>query len=55
MKKKCLYVVIILFGIFSISEYTYAQEIEAAWELPTDDLGNVSDAFQENFAGQKTA
>lgn len=49
MKKKCLYVAIILFGIFSISEYTYAQEIEATWELPTDDLGNVSDAFQENF------
>ena len=49
MKKKCLYVFIILFGIFSISEYTYAQEIEATWELPTDDLGNVSDAFQEHF------
>lgn len=41
--------IIILFGIFSISEYTYAQEIEATWELPTDDLGNVSDEFQENF------
>lgn len=49
MRKKCFYVVLILIGFLSVSEITFAQEIKATWELPTDDLGNVSDEFQENF------
>ena len=36
----------LLLGIVLFPMTTYAQEIETP---PTDDLGNVSDAFQENF------
>lgn len=44
--KKHLKIVLILFGIFFSEAILFSQEIE---EAPTDDLGNVSDAFQENF------
>ncbi len=37
---------ILFFGILLFPSASYAQEIE---NQPTDDLGNVSDAFQENF------
>ena len=35
----------LFFGILLFPKLNYAQEIEE----PTDDLGNVSDAFQDNF------
>ncbi len=44
--KKHLKIVLILFGIFFSEAILFSQEIE---EAPSDDLGNVSDAFQENF------
>jgi len=43
---KAKYLLLFLFGIFQFHTSSYAQEIESP---PTDDLGNVSDAFQENF------
>ena len=43
MKK---YIFLFLFGIIGTSMGMMAQDTE---EVPTDDLGNVSDAFQENF------
>lgn len=49
MKRTSVYVILILAGILWVPEYNYAQEIKATWEFPTDDLGNVSDEFQENF------
>ncbi|WP_290629144.1 tetratricopeptide repeat protein [Altibacter sp.] len=40
----------VLFGIMIIPQLLLAQEIQTETEeQPTDDLGNVSDAFQENF------
>ncbi len=46
MNIKAKYLLLFLFGIFQFHTSSYAQEIESP---PTDDLGNVSDAFQENF------
>ncbi len=46
MKTKHFFIAIILFGTIFFPKETIAQEIN---EVPTDDLGNVSDAFQENF------
>jgi len=46
LKIKTTYFFLFLFGILQFQTTTYAQEIEGQ---PTDDLGNVSDAFQENF------
>lgn len=43
---KNLKIGLFLFGIFFSEATLFSQEIE---EAPTDDLGNVSDAFQENF------
>jgi tetratricopeptide (TPR) repeat protein len=45
MTHKQSYYVLITVGIFLLSGALFAQEEEP----PTDDLGNVSDAFQENF------
>ncbi|QNJ97448.1 tetratricopeptide repeat protein [Constantimarinum furrinae] len=44
MKKKQIYL-LLFFGIFFLTHPVWAQE----GEEPMDDLGNVSDAFQENF------
>ena len=41
-----LHIILFLFGILYHSEPIFTQEIAAT---STDDLGNVSDAFQENF------
>jgi tetratricopeptide (TPR) repeat protein len=49
MKINTVYYFVLLFGMLSISTQCFAQEIEATWNMPTDDLGNVSDDFQENF------
>ena len=46
MHRLNLHIIIIFFGIIYNPEPIFAQEIGAT---PTDDLGNVSDAFQENF------
>ncbi len=43
--KKHSYLLLVLVVLFQISGGMFAQEEEP----PTDDLGNVSDAFQENF------
>ncbi|TYC15694.1 tetratricopeptide repeat protein [Bizionia gelidisalsuginis] len=40
------YITLIIFGIFSISQASYAQE---ELNTPNDDLGNVTDEFQEYF------
>lgn len=56
MKQSFLYTFIFLFGII-VSQHIYAQEINPSpskdnndtVENPMDELGNVSDAFQENF------
>ena len=45
MKSNYTFLLICLFGILLFPKQLNAQEIEA----PTDDLGDVSDAFQENF------
>ncbi len=45
MIKKHSYLLLVLVVVFRISGGMFAQEEEP----PTDDLGNVSDAFQENF------
>jgi hypothetical protein len=39
------YILLFFFGILFFPKQLIAQEIEG----PTDDLGDVSDAFQENF------
>ena len=39
------YILLFFFGILFFPKQLIAQEIQG----PTDDLGNVSDAFQENF------
>jgi tetratricopeptide (TPR) repeat protein len=44
MNRNFSYYVLIFFGIILFQSETIAQN-----EKPTDDLGNVSDAFQENF------
>ncbi|MAL60482.1 MAG: hypothetical protein CMC14_10580 [Flavobacteriaceae bacterium] len=41
-----LKIALFLFGIFFSEATLFSQELE---EAPTDDLGNVSDAFQESF------
>jgi tetratricopeptide (TPR) repeat protein len=46
MHRFILHIIIFFFGIVYNSELIFAQEINATI---TDDLGNVSDAFQENF------
>ncbi len=46
MKTKTIFSFIFLFGILLFSNSTYAQKIG---NTPTDDLGNVTDEFQENF------
>ncbi|MDT0555535.1 tetratricopeptide repeat protein [Patiriisocius hiemis] len=46
MKNTYKYLLLILLGIFLFPKHTNAQELS---ETPTDDLGNVSDAYQENF------
>jgi len=46
MHRLNLHIILFLFGIVYHSEPIFAQEIQA---IPTDDLGNVSDVFQENF------
>lgn len=56
MKQSFLYTFIFLFGII-VPQHIYAQEINPSpskdnndtVENPMDELGNVSDAFQENF------
>ncbi|WP_313112237.1 tetratricopeptide repeat protein [Aequorivita sediminis] len=56
MKQRFLYTIIFLFGII-VPQHIYAQEINPSSpkdnndtvENPMDELGNVSDAFQENF------
>ena len=45
MKKTYHIALLLFFGIIFIPEISFAQKEEE----PTDDLGNVSDAFQENF------
>ncbi len=45
--KKQLYILVLLFGIFLIPQVNYAQ-IDFD-KKPDDDLGNVSDAYQEHF------
>jgi|TARA_R100000479_G_scaffold68390_2_gene32597 tetratricopeptide (TPR) repeat protein len=49
LKLRFLYIVLIFFGILFIPKQVVAQETETIEEQPTDDLGNVTDAFQENF------
>jgi tetratricopeptide (TPR) repeat protein len=49
MKPNYNYIVLIFFGILFFPKPLGAQEIKPSWEFPTDDLGDVSDAFQENF------
>ncbi len=49
MKLRFLYIVLIFFGILFLPKQAVAQETEPVEEQPTDDLGNVTDAFQENF------
>jgi len=50
LKVKFTYIFIFLFGILFFPKETFAQEIKTInTEEPTDDLGNVSDVFQENF------
>ncbi|PVW15081.1 tetratricopeptide repeat protein [Marixanthomonas spongiae] len=49
MKNKSHILFLLLFGIIFIPKQAFAQETETAAEQPTDDLGNVTDAFQENF------
>ena len=44
MKIKYVFLGLLLFGILFIPKGMYAQD-----KPPTDDLGNVSDDFQENF------
>ena len=44
MKIKYVFLGLLLFGILCIPKGMYAQD-----KPPTDDLGNVSDDFQENF------
>ena len=46
MNKKVTYILLLFFGIFLVPKGIHAQKIG---EQPTDDLGNVNDAFQENF------
>ncbi len=46
MKLKINILLFFFFGITIIPHLFYAQELS---ETPTDDLGNVSDAYQENF------
>ncbi len=46
MHRLNLHIILFLFGIFYHSEPIFTQEIATT---STDDLGNVSDAFQENF------
>jgi len=45
MKNTQVYLLLFLFGIFLFSNEIVAQEVEER----TDDLGDVSDSFQENF------
>ncbi len=45
MQVKYTYILLLLFGVLLFPGQLIAQEIEG----PTDDLGNVSDSFQENF------
>jgi tetratricopeptide (TPR) repeat protein len=45
MQVNYFYILLFFFGILFFPKQLIAQEIEG----PTDDLGNVSDAFQENF------
>jgi len=45
--KRTNLIFLFLFGIWSIPQGAHSQEIDP--EQPTDDLGNASDAFQENF------
>ena len=45
--KKQLYIILFLFGILFISQASYAQ-VDFN-KTPDDDLGNVSDAYQEHF------
>lgn len=50
MKTNFYHILFICFGIFPVPAQLVAQEIiPPVQEEPTDDLGNVSDAFQENF------
>ena len=46
MNKKARYILLFLFGIFLFPNPTYAQNLV---KPPTDDLGNVTDQFQEYF------
>ena len=46
MKNLHSYVLLFFFGIICIPNDCYAQELA---EVPTDDLGDVSDQFQEHF------
>ncbi len=46
MHRLNLHIILFLFGILYHSEPIFTQEIATT---STDDLGNVSDAFQENF------
>jgi hypothetical protein len=49
MNYKHLFLAFFFFGIVFLPKTLHAQEIKPTFELPTDDLGDVSDAFQENF------
>ena len=49
MKNKSHILFLFLFGILLLPKQVVAQETEPIAEQPTDDLGNVTDAFQENF------
>lgn len=46
MKRKFIFLSLFILGIILVPKAIYAQELG---EPPTDDLGNVSDEFQENF------
>ena len=49
MKIRFLHILLCFFGILFVPKQVLAQKTETAAEQPTDDLGNVTDAFQENF------
>ncbi len=48
MKNNILYI-LVFFGMVFFPKPIYAQDTRPAAEEPTDDLGNVSDAFQDSF------
>lgn len=49
MSNRFLYTLLLFFGIILFPKQSIAQQTEPPQEQPTDDLGNVTDAFQENF------